>query len=232
MESTANKIIIAIDGYSSCGKSTIARQLAAKLSYTFIDSGAMYRAITLFLLRHNIPVTDTEAVTGALSRIRLSFRWSDEKHAAVIQLNGEDVEEHIRLMNVAAMVSQVASIAAVRRFAVAQQQAMGKAKGIVMDGRDIGTVVFPGAELKIFVTADPEVRARRRFDELAAQNIETTIEEVRKNLQERDLMDTTRAESPLRQAADAYLLDNSAMTPEEQLDLVTALAMERMRQEY
>lgn len=223
-----SKIIIAIDGYSSCGKSTMARQLASRLAYTFIDSGAMYRAITLYLLRREVPLADVPAVEQALEQIRLNFQWDPGRKTALIQLNGELVEEHIRQMEVAASVSKVAAIAAVRRFAVARQQAMGREKGIVMDGRDIGTVVFPDAELKIFVTADPEVRVQRRFKELTGQHIAVSVEEVRRNLQERDLIDTTRAESPLRQAADAYLLDNSHMTPEEQLELVLELAEQRI----
>jgi len=221
-----NKIIVAIDGYSSCGKSTMARQLASRLTYTFIDSGAMYRAVTLSLLRRQTDLSDHDAVAAALQDIHLSFHWNDRHQKALIYLNGVAVEEEIRGMQVASSVSQVAAIPAVRHFAVSRQQAMGAEKGIVMDGRDIGTVVFPAAELKIFVTADPEVRARRRYKELVAQHADVSIEEIRKNLQERDYIDTHRAESPLKKAEDAYLLDNSHMSPEEQLDLVTKLAID------
>ncbi|GAA4313150.1 (d)CMP kinase [Compostibacter hankyongensis] len=211
------KIIIAIDGYSSCGKSTLARQLARELHYTYLDSGAMYRAITLYLIREKISPEDEKAVEQALRQITLSFVPDPAGGTAHMCLNGEDVEHPIRDMEVAGKVSAVAAIGAVRRFAVAQQQRMGRDKGIVMDGRDIGTVVFPDAELKLFMTADPEVRALRRYKELKAKNLSVTLEAVRENLRQRDHLDETRAISPLRKAPDAVVLDNSHMTAAEQL---------------
>lgn len=223
------KIVIAIDGYSSCGKSTMARQLAAALSYTFIDSGAMYRAVTLYFLQHHIDTADQDAVQSALADIHLSFTWDESLQQAAVQLNGVNVAGEIRDMAVASKVSEVAAIAAVRHFAVVQQQQMGQQKGIVMDGRDIGTVVFPDAALKIFVTADTEIRVQRRYAELQAQHKAVSIDEVRHNLLERDRIDTTRKESPLRRAADALLLDNSHLNREEQLAIVLGWAEERIR---
>lgn len=223
-----NKIIIAIDGYSSCGKSTMAKQLAAGLSYTFIDSGAMYRAITLYFINTNVAIHNQDEIQAALQKIRLSFAWNESTQQSDICLNGANVAAEIREMNVASNVSAVAAIAEVRAFAVAQQQAMGKDKGIVMDGRDIGTVVFPNAELKIFVTADPEIRAQRRYQELIATNPDIHLDEVRKNLEERDYIDTHRKESPLRKAEDAILLDNSNLDRTEQLELVITWAKEKI----
>lgn len=223
-----HKIIIAIDGYSSCGKSTLARQLATHLSYTFIDSGAMYRAITLYFLRNNVIISDMEQVRNALQHINLSFYFNHDKQHSEIVLNGEHVASEIRGLEVAGKVSEVAAIRDVRTFAVVQQQKMGRHKGLVMDGRDIGTVVFPQAELKIFMTADPEVRVQRRYRELLPEKPGITMDEVRKNLEERDHIDTTRKESPLRRADDAILLDNSHMTREEQLELVLQWAKERI----
>jgi CMP/dCMP kinase len=222
------KITIAIDGYSSCGKSTMAKQLAAQLGYVFIDSGAMYRAITLYFLQENIALQDSALVDQALQNVRLSFVWNQEKLQSEIYLNGLNVASEIREMSVASKVSEVAALFAVRHFAVAQQQKMGLEKGIVMDGRDIGTVVFPDAELKIFVTASIEVRSQRRYDELKQSNPHITLDEVKDNLQARDFIDSTRKESPLRQADDAILLDNSHISREEQLALVLAWARERM----
>lgn len=222
------RINIAIDGYSSCGKSTMARELARELGYTFIDSGAMYRAITLFFLRDNVRLEDESAVAEALARIRLRFERVEGADSAHIFLNGEDVAAEIREMHVAAQVSRVAALAAVRHFAVAQQQEIGKDKGVVMDGRDIGTVVFPDAALKVFVTADLDVRVDRRFEELKMKEPGISREEVRANLEARDHIDTTRAESPLRRADDAIILDNSRMSREEQLLLVLSWARERM----
>lgn len=222
------KITIAIDGYSSCGKSTMAKQLAAALGYVFVDSGAMYRAITLFFLREKIDCHNANEVAAALENIQLSFVWNKEKQQSDIFLNGTNVAVEIREMNVAAKVSEVAALPAVRYCAVAQQQKMGNEKGIVMDGRDIGTVVFPDAELKIFVTASIDIRTQRRYDELKHNDPNVSKDEVRDNLQARDFIDTTRKESPLRKADDAILLDNSNLNREEQLDLVLALAKERM----
>lgn len=211
------KIIIAIDGFSSCGKSTLAKQLAKQLHYNFIDTGAMYRAITLYFLRENILFTDNIAIAEALKNIHLHFELSDDGTGSEIYLNDENIALNIRDMVVAEKVSSVSAIKAVREFAVAQQQAMGRKKGIVMDGRDIGTVVFPDAELKIFMDADLEVRVKRRFLEMHATNPKITIEEVKTNLELRDYIDSNREESPMRKAKDARLLDNSDMNPEEQL---------------
>lgn len=222
------KITIAIDGYSSCGKSTMAKQLAAELGYIFVDSGAMYRAITLYFLEHNIDTHQTDRVAEALQKIQLSFQWNAEKQQSDVLLNGVNVAGQIREMHVAAKVSEVAALPAVRHFAVAQQQKMGKEKGIVMDGRDIGTVVFPDAELKIFVTASIEVRTQRRYDELKFTQPDISKDEVRENLLARDYVDSTRAESPLRQAEDAILLDNSHISREEQLLMVLGWAKEKI----
>ncbi|SMG14889.1 (d)CMP kinase [Sphingobacterium psychroaquaticum] len=210
--------IIAIDGFSSCGKSTVAKALAKELNYIFIDSGAMYRAVTLYFLRHAISLDDKPAIVEALANIHIDFIPSTEK--TQILLNGEDVSEEIRQMHVSNMVSEVSAIKEVRTAMVAQQQQLGKTKHIVMDGRDIGTTVFPDANLKIFMTASPSVRAERRFAELAAKGESTTMEEVVANLAHRDHIDSTREESPLRQAEDAIVLDNSDLTQEEQLRFV------------
>jgi cytidylate kinase len=224
----SKKIIIAIDGFSSCGKSTMAKALAAQLEYVFIDTGAMYRAIALYFLRNQIPFDNTQAIESALNQITLHFEYNTITQKSDIFLNGENVELFIREMNVSSKVSEVAAIGAVRDFAVAQQQAMGQQKGIVMDGRDIGTVVFPNAELKIFVTADPAIRANRRFLELQATHPNITLEEVAENLQHRDLIDSTREHSPLKQAEDALVLDNSHITREAQLEMALGWAKERM----
>ncbi len=213
------KIIVAIDGHSSCGKSTLARQLAEQIHYTYIDTGAMYRAITLYFLRENISLKNTDEILGALQNISLCFRTPEEAGKPELFLNDENVTRNIRDMIVADKVSEVAAIKEVRQFAVAQQQQMGKSKGVVMDGRDIGTVVFPDAELKIFMTADPEIRVMRRFKEMYATNPDITLDEVRHNLEMRDYIDSNREEGPLRRADDARLLDNSDMTREEQLEL-------------
>ncbi|RYD54794.1 MAG: (d)CMP kinase [Sphingobacteriales bacterium] len=227
---SARKIIIAIDGFSSCGKSTLAKQMAAILGYSFIDSGAMYRAITLYFLRHGIDINNKEQVVEALKDIHLSFHFNEERQASDICMNDENVEPYIRDLIVAEKVSPVAAIKEVRAFAVKQQQRMGKKKGIVMDGRDIGTVVFPDAELKIFMTAEPEVRVKRRFQELYPSNHNVTLDEVRHNLELRDYIDSNREESPLRQAHDAIVLDNSNLTREEQLEKVLGWVKERTTQ--
>jgi cytidylate kinase len=224
----SNKIIIAIDGFSSCGKSTLAKALATKLEYVFIDTGAMYRAIALYFKRNNIDLVNLPAVNNALAQIKLHFEYNPATLKSDMYLNGENVELLIREMNISNMVSEVAAISAVRNFAVAQQQLMGAQKGIVMDGRDIGTVVFPNAALKIFVTADPAIRAERRFLELKAVNPEITMEEVAENLQHRDLIDSTREHSPLRQAEDAIVLDNSNITRDEQFNLALKWALEKI----
>ena len=217
---SAHKIIIAIDGYSSCGKSTLAKQLAAKLGYNYIDSGAMYRAITLYFLRNGVNINNHDQVLDALANIHLAFVFNEKRQQSDIHLNDEDVESYIRDMIVAEKVSEVAAVKEVRSFAVAQQKRMGKKKGIVMDGRDIGTVVFPDAELKVFMTAEPDIRVLRRYEELIVSNPNITIEEVKHNLELRDYIDTNREESPLRQADDAIVLDNSNLTKEEQLEMV------------
>lgn len=215
------KIIITIDGYSSCGKSTLAKQLAAKLNYLYIDSGAMYRAITLYFIQQRVDWADIFQVKNALENIHLEFVHNQLTGQSDMFLNEENVEPMIREMVVAEKVSEVAAIREVRDFAVAQQQKMGAGRGIVMDGRDIGTVVFPHAELKIFMTADPGIRVQRRFKELYARNPNITLHEVKENLELRDYIDSNREVSPLRKADDAIILDNSNLTMEEQLDLVS-----------
>ena len=215
---SVKKIIITIDGWSSCGKSTLAKQLAKKLGYIYVDSGAMYRAVTLYFMRNHIDWTEKEAVIDALKNITLEFIYNPKSEQSEIYLNGENVEYVIRDLVIAEKVSDVAAIREVREFAVAQQQLMGKNKGIVMDGRDIGTVVFPMAELKIFMTADNAVRVERRFRELYEKNPNVSLEEVKNNLQMRDYIDSHRVVSPLRKAEDAIELDNTNLTEEEQLN--------------
>lgn len=224
------KIIIAIDGFSSCGKSTLAKAMAKNLQYIFIDTGAMYRAVALFFLRAGIDFDNNTDIAEALNKITLQFKYNPASLQSDMYLNEENVEQEIREMRVSQKVSEVAAIALVRDFAVAQQQAMGESKGIVMDGRDIGTVVFPKAELKIFVTASPDIRVQRRFLELSAKNAAITVDEIAENLQHRDLIDTTREHSPLKQADDALVLDNSNMTREAQLDIALQWAQERISQ--
>lgn len=224
---TNRPIIITIDGWSSCGKSTLARELASRLGYVYIDSGAMYRAITLYFIRHHIDWTDMDQVARALEKIQLSFHFNPELARAQMFLNGENVEYLIRDLSVAERVSDVAAIARVRTFAVAQQRRMGKDRGIVMDGRDIGTVVFPDAELKIFMTADNDIRVARRFLELRDKNPDITEADVRSNLETRDYIDSHREVSPLRQAEDAIVLDNSELTPQQQLEIALGWAKER-----
>ena len=219
------KIIITIDGFSSCGKSTMAKQLAKKLNYVYIDSGAMYRAITLYFLRNHVDWTNSSQVAEALENIKLEFDYNPHSQQSEMYLNDENVEFLIREMVVAEKVSEVAAIKEVRDFATAQQQEMGIKKGIVMDGRDIGTVVFPDAELKLFVTADNAVRVERRFKELYDRNPNISIEEVKSNLEMRDYIDSNREVSPLRQAADAIVIDNTNLTPEEQ----TEVALDKAR---
>ncbi|MBX3254102.1 MAG: (d)CMP kinase [Chitinophagaceae bacterium] len=221
------KIIITIDGWSSCGKSTLAKQLAEALNYVYIDSGAMYRAITLYFLRNTIDWKKEKAVKEALEDIQLEFRTNELTRKTEIYLNDENVEYIIRGLLIAEKVSEVAAIKQVRDFAVAQQRKMGEKKGIVMDGRDIGTVVFPHAELKIFMTADNAVRVERRFKELYAQNPNITIEEVKNNLEMRDYIDSHREVSPLRQADDALVLDNSNITQEQQFKKALEWVKER-----
>lgn len=213
-----NQIIITIDGWSSCGKSTLAQQLAQKLNYVYIDSGAMYRAITLYFLRNHVDWTKKKAVEEALENINLEFKFNNKSQQSEMHLNDENVEYVIRDLVVAEKVSEIAAIKEVRSFAVAQQQKMGDLKGIVMDGRDIGTIVFPDAELKIFMTADSAIRVERRFKELYDKNPNVTLEEVKSNLTMRDYIDSNREVSPLRKADDALTLDNSNLTQKQQLE--------------
>jgi len=218
------KIIIAIDGWSSCGKSTLAKELAKELGYLYVDSGAMYRAITLYFLRNHVDWTDKTEVNNALNEISLEFIYNEKSEQSEMHLNGENVEYVIRDLVVAEKVSDVAAIKEVRKFAVEQQQLMGKKKGVIMDGRDIGTVVFPKAELKIFLTADNAVRVERRFKELFEKNPNVTIEEIKANLEMRDYIDSNREESPLRKAEDAILVDNTNLTAKETIQKVAKLA--------
>ena len=222
------KIIITIDGWSSCGKSTVAKQLSKVLNYVYIDSGAMYRAITLYFLRNHIDWTKKRAVEEALENIRLEFKFNHKSQQSEMHLNDENVEYVIRDLVVAEKVSDVATIKEVRTFVVAQQREMGLAKGIVMDGRDIGTVVFPDAALKIFMTADSAVRVERRFKEMYDKNPNITLEEVKANLQMRDYIDSHREISPLRKADDAIVLDNTHLSIKQQLDIALKWARERI----
>ena len=217
----ASKITIAIDGFSSCGKSTMAKSLARELGYAYIDSGAMYRVVTLVALRNNWiqkRVPDKEKIIAGLNDISISFKFVEETEKNTTFLNGENVEEQIRKLNVSNNVSPISTIKEVRKEIVKFQRKMGEKKGIVMDGRDIGTVVFPKAELKIFMTASPEIRAKRRYDELLAKGQTVSMDEVFKNIEERDYIDQNREESPLRRADDAIILDNSNLSVEGQLE--------------
>jgi cytidylate kinase len=226
-----HQIIIAIDGHSSCGKSTIAKAVAVRFGYIFIDSGAMYRAVSLYALRHNLIIdgeVKSEELINALPEIKIDFRYNPAQQRSDTFLNGENVEEEIRQLTVSQNVSPVATIAEVRKAMVRLQQEMGRNKGIVMDGRDIGTVVFPGAEFKLFVTASTEIRAKRRFDELKAKGENISFDEILQNVMERDRIDSTRAASPLRKADDALVLDNSSMTREEQLEWVIRKVEEKL----
>lgn len=223
-----NKIIVAIDGYSSCGKSTIAKSLARYAGYTYVDTGAMYRATALYCLRKGIMTStsiDEDALRSSLSDIEITFKQTgDGQHVC---LNGEDVEQDIRTLSAGNGASRISTIGFVRRFLVAQQQAMGKEKGIVMDGRDIGTVVFPEAELKLFLTASASVRAQRRYEELCQKGEQADLSAVLADVEDRDYRDTHRAESPLRQAPDAIVVDNSNMTREEQMEKIIGIFEEK-----
>ena len=220
MKNQTQKIVIAIDGFSSCGKSTFAKAIAARLGYIFIDTGAMYRAVTLYALEQGAILdgkVDEVAVVALLPEVNISFRFNAERGASDVYVNGELAEGKIRSIEVSNCVSSVSSIREVRKKLVAMQQQMGRERGVVMDGRDIGTVVFPDAELKIFMTAEPKVRAERRYAELTAKGDKVTMEEILENVISRDKADMERAISPLRQAEDAVVLDNSYMTVEEQM---------------
>lgn len=217
-----DNIVIAIDGYSSCGKSTLAKALAKKLHLIYIDSGAMYRAVTLYFLRNKIDITDKDQVKFALNDIHLNFHSRD--YQTHITLNDEEVSEEIRQMPVSEIVSEISAIKAIRTEMVKQQQRMGTSKSIVMDGRDIGTTVFPSAEVKIFMTADPKIRAERRYKELKLKGENISLEDIFDNIAHRDFLDTTRKESPLVRAKDAIILDNTMLTQKEQLEF----ALERV----
>jgi cytidylate kinase len=225
------KITIAVDGYSSCGKSTLAKALAKKLGYIFIDTGAMYRGITLYCMRNQLirnTKPDQEAIEKELPQISLTFIYNPTTDSNDLLLNGENVEKQIRMPDVAANVSKIAALKSVRKKLVDEQRKIGENGGIVMDGRDIGSVVFPDAELKLFVTASPEIRAERRLKELREKGIEISLDEVIANLMERDLLDSTREESPLIQTDDAIVIDTTHCTREEQLDLASQYAEEAM----
>ncbi|MDI9867049.1 (d)CMP kinase [Flectobacillus sp. DC10W] len=217
------KIIIALDGYSSCGKSTTAKRVAAQLGYAFIDTGAMYRAVSLYFHEHHISLTNPKEIEKALSDIHITFQFNEHRGASDVYLNGLNVEDEIRKMYISQMVSEVSAITIVRKAMVAQQQKMGKSRGVVMDGRDIGTKVFPDAEVKVFMTADPVIRAERRQLELLQKGEMIDLEEILENLKKRDIIDSTREEGPLVQAEDAILMDTSFMTLEEQVDFVIQL---------
>ena len=228
---TAKKIVIAVDGFSSCGKSTFAKLVAARLGYIFIDTGAMYRAVTLYALENGAianGILNEEALIGMLDDIDISFRFNPERGASDIYVNGVWVEGKIRTIEVSNLVSSVSAVAEVRKRLVSLQQRMGRDKGVVMDGRDIGTVVFPNAELKIFMTADPEVRAERRYRELQAKGEQVSMEEIVENIRQRDHLDQTRAISPLRKADDAIVLDNGGMTLEEEMAWFDEIFAERI----
>ncbi len=225
-----DKIVIAIDGFSSCGKSTFAKAIAAKLGYIFIDTGAMYRAVTLYAKDNGAitsGVVDEQKVISLLDDITIDFRFNPERNASDIYVNGELVEGQIRSIDVSNSVSAVSAIAQVREKLVAQQQLMGKSRGVVMDGRDIGTVVFPDAEIKLFMTADPIVRAQRRYDELTAKGEDVSLEQIKTNVIERDHADMNRSVSPLKKADDAITLDNSSMSVEQQMEWFLALYNDR-----
>jgi cytidylate kinase len=225
----SKKITIAIDGHSSTGKSTAAKQLALKLHYVYVDTGAMYRAVSYFALREKLLVNgnlDKQKLIEQLKYIRISFVFNKETNNADVHLNGENIEKKIRMLEVSSVVSKVAEISEVRAKLVEQQKAMGDKKGIVMDGRDIGSVVFPSAELKVFMTAAPEIRAQRRYLELVEKGDDVSLEEVLKNVVERDHMDSSRDDSPLIQLPEAKLLDTSEMTREEQFELLVSWAEE------
>lgn len=224
------KIIITIDGLSSAGKSTLAKQMAKKLGYVYVDSGAMYRAITLYFLRNHVDWTDKKQVHDALKDIQLDFRFNERSGLSEIHLNDENVEYLIRELVIAEKVSEIAAIKEVRAFAVSQQHKLGAKKGVVMDGRDIGTVVFPHAELKIYMVADTHVRVERRFKELYAKNPNITIEEVMHNIEMRDYMDSNREISPLKKAADAIELDNTNLTQEQQLHKALGWVKDRLEE--
>ncbi len=222
------KITIAIDGHSSCGKSTLAKALSNELKYIYVDSGAMYRAVTYYFIENEIDLEDDKAIAKALSKIEIRFKKVDQGIRTI--LNGVDIENEIREMRVSKMVSPVATISEVRRDLVRQQRQLGNEKGIVMDGRDIGTVVFKDAELKIFLTADPEIRVQRRYDELIAKGLDINLDTVKTNLLKRDHIDSTREDSPLRKAGDAIVINNTLLTPQQLLEKALELVNEKIQE--
>lgn len=222
------KIIIAIDGYSACGKSSTAKMVAARMGYAYIDTGAMYRAVTLYFKENHVQLTNEKEVEKALSEIQISFRHNEKNNQNETYLNGLNVENEIRKMYISEHVSEVSALPQVRHAMVAQQQRMGKKRGVVMDGRDIGTMVFPDAELKIFMEANMRMRATRRQQELLEKKQMVNLEDIMKNLEHRDHLDTTRKESPLVRATDAYLLDSSYITLEEQVEIVVSMAVSKI----
>ncbi|MBC5775520.1 (d)CMP kinase [Pontibacter sp. KCTC 32443] len=227
------KIVIALDGHSSCGKSTTAKQVAAELGYAYIDTGAMYRAVTLYFLDHHVSLTNPKEIKDALNNIDITFHYNPKTQRNETYLNGLNVEDEIRKMYISNQVSEVSVVPEVRRAMVAQQQKMGKRRGVVMDGRDIGTAVFPDAEVKIFMTADVDTRAKRRQQELLVKNQLVNLNDIKENLKKRDHIDSTRAESPLRRADDADLLDTSHMTIDEQVEFVMhKVASKLLEQKY
>ena len=226
---SSKKINVAIDGYSGCGKSTTAKAVAEFLKYRYIDTGAMYRAVTLFFMENEVNLSDRNSVQAALNKINLNFEFNEADQKAHIFLNGQDVELEIRKPEVSALVSPVAAISIVRKEMVRQQQVMGKDKGVVMDGRDIGTVVFPDAECKFFMRANVDIRASRRLRELKLKGIEASFQEVKMNLLERDRIDSSRADSPLRRADDAYIIDTSNISIEEQIEEVIDIIQRKLR---
>ena len=227
-----NKITIAIDGFSSTGKSTVAKQLAKELGYVYVDSGAMYRAVTYFAMQNNFINAngfDKNALIESLSNIHISFKYNDTLGFAEVYLNGKNIENAIRTLEVSQCVSQVAEVSEVRAFLVKQQQAMGLEKGVVMDGRDIGTVVFPNAELKIFMTASADTRAKRRYEELIKKGEDVTYEDILENVKSRDFIDTNREDSPLTKADDAIEIDNSNLTKKEQFEILLELSQQAIQ---
>jgi len=225
-----NKINIAIDGYSSCGKGTLAKQLAKLLGYKFIDSGSMYRAVTLYCIEKDIDISNETLVSNELKQVTIGFEFNEKNERFEVTLNGRNVEAEVREMKVASRVSEIAAQSAVRKYLVSMQQKIGKDKGVVMDGRDIGTVVFPDAELKIFMTASVEVRSERRFNELITAGKEVTLSEVMANLSERDRIDSSREDSPLTMTNDYKVLDNTQLSRDEQLNIAKSWALEYINQ--
>ena len=222
------KTIIALDGHSSCGKSSTAKRVAKKLGYAFIDTGAMYRAVSLYFFENHVTLTNPHEVEKALSEVHITFHFNEHRGASDVYLNGLNVEEEIRKMYISQMVSEVSAITIVRKAMVAQQQKMAKHRGVVMDGRDIGTKVFPDAEIKVFMTAEPLIRAQRRQIELLAKGDMLDLKDILENLKKRDHIDTTRADSPLRQAEDALLIDTSLMSLDGQIEQLVELAQARI----